>query len=310
MRLTLMAVGLAAFFALPSAWAEGDSSPLRVCMAENNAPFSSKPWKAPSVSGLDVEIAKAIAAQLQRPLEIVPFESELEDESNLSQEVNAMLSSGVWHIASGFPMLQQDLGPPGREVARTAEYPGAKSYKQRPWIKLGTLIPSAPYHAVGMTLAVKAPAFANITLANLGDARIGALAGTVAGAATVLFNNRMWQARVRQLSRDDNALEMIDNGTVDTMLVSLSKLDLWRIDKPNSMVKSTGYVHPMRMNLGFVGLTTNKSLLRVVSDVISKAILDGSMAKWASDTNVSWLPPVQPHVSQGPTMMQLLRTGS
>jgi ABC-type amino acid transport substrate-binding protein len=47
-------------------------------MAENNAPFSSKPWKAPNVSGFDVEIAKAIAAQLQRPLEIVPFESELE----------------------------------------------------------------------------------------------------------------------------------------------------------------------------------------------------------------------------------------
>lgn len=285
-------------------WAASTAAPLRVCMAENNAPFSHKARRGP-VKGLDVAIAGAIAARLGRPLEIVPFESELEDESTLSQEVNAMLSSNVCELASGFAMLQQDLGPPSRVTSRTSEYPGAKSYKQRPWITLGTLIPSQPYHAVAMTLVVKDDALADLTLGNLGEARIGALAGTVAGAATVLFDNGRLTKRVRHLSRDDDAFEMINSGVVETMLVSQSRLDNFARENPGNRMRSTGYLHPLRLNLGFVALATQKPLLTEVSAEIASAISDGRLAKWATNSGVTWLAPKQPYVSQGPMLAQL-----
>jgi ABC-type amino acid transport substrate-binding protein len=279
-------------------------APLRVCMAENNAPFSHQARRAP-MEGFDVAIAQAIAARLQRPLEIVPFESELEDESTLSQEVNALLSSDVCDLASGFAMLQQDLGPATRATARTPEYPGSKPYKQRPWITLGTLIPSAPYHAVAMTLVVKDPGLSNLTLGNLGEARIGALAGTVAGAATVLFDGGRWQNRVHHLSRDDDPFQVINAGEVDTLLVSQSRLDNFKRSHPDTSMRSTGYLHPLRLNLGFVGLATNKPLLTAVSTEIQAAAADGRMAAWAKDTGVTWLAPHEPLVSQGPMLAQL-----
>ena len=84
------------------------AQPLTVCMAEDNPPLSYA--VKGETRGLDVRLAQALAAELQRELRIVPFESKLEGETTLSQEVNALLSSSVCELASGFSLLAGDLG--------------------------------------------------------------------------------------------------------------------------------------------------------------------------------------------------------
>ncbi len=42
------------------------------------------------MQGLDLRVAQAIAAELGRPLKIVPFESKYEGDSSLASEVNAL----------------------------------------------------------------------------------------------------------------------------------------------------------------------------------------------------------------------------
>ena len=298
---TALTTGLSA----PHTWAD-DAPALRVCMAENNAPLSYQ-FKRDPMKGLDVALAQAIADHLRRPLRIVPFESELEDESTLSQEVNAMLSSDVCDVASGFPLLHQDLGKPTKEVSRTPEYPGAKRYRERPWITLGTLINSRPYQASAMTLVVIDPRWAQLSLQDIGDARLGATAGTLSGAATMMFNGGQWRSRVVNLSRDDDPLVAVDSGQVDAVLVSQSRLDNWRRKHADSQVRSTGYLHPMRLNIGLVALDSQQAIIDAASAVISQAQSSGDLARWAAASGVTYLQPEEPHVSFGPNMASLMQ---
>jgi ABC-type amino acid transport substrate-binding protein len=94
------------------------SAPLSVCIAEDNEPLSYVHEGKPK--GFDVRIAQAIADEMGRPLRIVPFETEYERESTLAREVDALLSSQVCELASGFPLLREDF----RRADRLGAHPG------------------------------------------------------------------------------------------------------------------------------------------------------------------------------------------
>ena len=179
-RGSLLVVGVLAF-----ALGHARARPLTVCMAENNAPLSYV--EKGEMRGLDLRIAQAIAAELRRPLKVVAFESKYEAESSLSQEVNALLSSGVCELASGFPLLAGDIGPATRPTARVPDHLGAKRRSQRPWVPLGTLAPSLAYHVAAWALIVRDASRESATLSEPGDARIGVVAGTMTGSIVMLY---------------------------------------------------------------------------------------------------------------------------
>lgn len=278
---------------------------LRVCMAENNAPMSYQVKR--EMRGLDVPVVQAIADHLKRPLKIIPFESELDDESNLSQEVNALLSSDICDLVSGFPLIEQDLGASLKPVSRTPDYPGAKRFRERPWIKLGTLVASDAYQGVVLTLAVADERWAKLTLQDVGQARLGATAGTLSGAATMLFNSGQWRPRVLNLSRDDDPLQALKDGKVDAVLVSQSRLDNWQRQHPTSKVRSTGYQHPLRMHLGLVALQEQSDLLAQANQVIQAARSDGRLQQWAQIQGVTYVAPLAPEVRPSPDVASLSR---
>ena len=126
--------------------------PLTVCVAEDNEPLSYVHEGKPR--GFDVRIAQAIADEMGRPLRIVPFETEYERESTLAREVNALLSSQVCELASGFPLLREDIGVPSGP-ARTPDYPGAKRFRERPFVPLQPLSASRPYQGMALVAVVR-----------------------------------------------------------------------------------------------------------------------------------------------------------
>jgi ABC-type amino acid transport substrate-binding protein len=73
----------AAACALACAAAAADpTAPLKVCMADGNAPLSYRVNGEPR--GLDVALAQAIATEAGRPLKVVFFESEYERDKSLA----------------------------------------------------------------------------------------------------------------------------------------------------------------------------------------------------------------------------------
>lgn len=299
-----LARALAALALGAAATAGAAGPPLAVCVAENNPPLSYLEGK--EVRGLDARIAQAIAAELDRPLALVPFESKYEMESTLAQEVNALLSSGVCELASGFPLLAGDLGPPGRPTQRVPDHPGAPRRPLRPWVPLGELAPTRAYHAVALGLLVRDPARASATLANPGDARIGVTAGTMAGTAVSLYRNGRLRPQLVGLSKTDDALAELDAGRIDATLAPLDRFDAWRLTHPGSPIRRAAYVHPLRINIGFVGRIESGTVLAAANRVIERAIAGGELPRWSEAAGTSWVAPAEPNVGRAIGLPDLL----
>lgn len=281
------------------------AQPLKVCMADDNPPLSYR--AGGSAKGLDVKLAAAIASKLDRPLEVILFESEFEADKNLAHEVNALLSSGVCELASGYPLLATDLGPPSRPTARVPDHPGAKRRSARPWIPLKTLAASRAYQATAMGLIVRDPSLAGITLDAPGDARIGIVVGTVPGTVVAMFRGGRLRAQTVSLGQGQDALEALEAGQVDASLANLGRYDAWRLKHPSSMLRRTPYTHPLRINIGFVGLAESPELLASADSVIDGALRTGQLQEWAAQEGVSWLEPKEPQISGAIGLVDLLR---
>lgn len=303
--MTLRAWTLGAALAASLCAGAAGAQTLTVCMAEDNPPLS---YRAGDESrGLDVRVAGAIAAELQRKLRIVPFESKYEQDSTLSQEVNALLSSGVCDLASGFALLASDLGAPARPTARVPDYPGAKRPPQRPWVPLGTLVASRPYHAMAMALVVRDPARQGATLADPGDARIGVVTGTLAGTAVSLYRNGKLRPQIVSLAQNQNLLEQLEAERFDAALVTLDRLDAWRLAHPASRLRRAAYTHPLRINIGFVALRDSADLVAAADRVIERATASGELQRWSEETGTTWVVPAEPAVAAAIGLADLVR---
>lgn len=297
--------GFALGCSLAAATGVAAAQALTVCMAEDNPPLS---YRAQSQDrGLDVRVAQAVAEELGRPLKVVFFESKYEHESTLSHEVNALLSSGVCDMASGFALIASDLGPPSRPTARVPDYPGAKRPPQRPWVPLGTLVPSRPYHAMAMGLVVRDAARADATLANPGDARIGAVSGTLAGTVVSMYRNGKLRPQVVSLAQNQDALEQLEAGRIDATLVPLDRFDAWRLAHPSSALRRAAYTHPLRINMGFVARSDAPQALAAADKVIERALASGDLKRWSEQSGSTWIEPVEPRVSIAIGLADLLR---
>ena len=282
-----------------------EAQTLSVCMAEDNPPLSYR--AGGEVRGLDLALVRAVADALGRKLEVIPFESKYERESALTHEVNALLSSGVCEMASGFPLMSGDLGAPSRPTARVPDYPGAKRRPLRPWVPLGTLIPSRPYHATAMALVVREPARKAATLAEPGDARIGVVTGTLAGTIVTLYRNGKLRPQIVSLAQNEDLLAQLETGRFDAALVALDRFDAWRLGHPTSIIERAAYTHPLRINIGFVARSEAAALMTAVDKVIGAAAASGELERLSRASGVSWIEPVEPWVSGPIGLSELTR---
>jgi ABC-type amino acid transport substrate-binding protein len=288
---------------LAAAAAAQSPAPIRICMADDNPPLSYRANGA--ARGLDAALARAIAAEASRPPEIVFFESEYDRDRTLAHEVNALLASGVCELATGFALFAADLGAPGRPTARTPDYDGAKPRRQRPFVPLGRLAGTRAYQAMAMGVVTRDPALRVQTLADLQGVRVGAVTGTMAGSALVLYRNGVLQKGLVTLSQREDLLAALDAGRFDATLTPLGRYDAYRLAHPDTRLVRAAFVHPLRINLGVVGLESEPATLAAADRAIERALADDALARWAEEAGASWIRPEPPDVQPGFTINSL-----
>ncbi|HET7524502.1 MAG TPA: transporter substrate-binding domain-containing protein [Burkholderiaceae bacterium] len=280
-------------------------APLAVCVAEDNEPLSYMRDRKPR--GFDVRIAQAIADELGRPLKIVPFETEYERESTLAREVNALLSSNVCELASGFPLLREDIGTVPGTTARTPDYPGAKRFRERPFVPLQPLAASRPYQGMALVAVLRREAARKVErLSDLKGLRIGNVAGTLSSALLVMYRNGMLRSDLVSLpQRGDTVFELMLANKLDAGVVAAGLYDAWKLEHPDGALTLTEYRRPLGINLGFVAAPQGADVLRAASRVIERALDKGDLAAWAQGEGVSWMRPTEPDISRAPALHQL-----
>jgi cytochrome c553 len=271
-----------------------EPTPLRLCAAENNPPLSQKAQR--SARGLDIALGAAVARDMGRPLRVVFFESEYEADKSLAHEVNALLSSEVCELASAFPLFASDLGPPSRPSARTPDYDGAPPRRLRPFVALRPLAASKPYYAMAMGVVTRDPALAVDSLADLQKLKVGAVTGTLAGSALMLYRNGLLQPSIVTLSQRENVFDALLAGRFDATLVSLGVYDGYRLAHPEARLFRAKFLHPLRINLGFVALEEQPSLA-AASRVIARSLASGDLERWAEAAGATWIAPQPPDVN-------------
>ncbi len=298
-------VGIPALLAAVTA-AAASATPLTVCVAADNAPLSHK--VSGKMQGLDQRVAQAAATALGRELVLVPFETEYEKESSLTHEVNALLSSGVCDAISGFPLLVGDLGPATRPTSRTPDYPGAKRKRDRPFVPLGTLVASRAYLAATLGVVLRDGSVPLARLGDLGERRMGVVSGTLAGSMAMTWRFGVLRPKLVSLTQREDGLTELAQPTgsrFEAMFMPLALFDGWKLQHPGTPLVAAAYRRPLGVNLGFVTLDAATDVRAALDGVISQALSDGSLARWASEEGVSWAAPVAPDVSRGPSLAEL-----
>jgi ABC-type amino acid transport substrate-binding protein len=277
---------------------------LTVCVAQDNEPLSYLREGKPR--GLDVRVAQAIADELGRPLRIVPFETEYERESTLAREVNALLSSQVCELASGFPLLREDFGAP-IGAARPPDYPGAKRRRERPFVPLLQMSASRPYQGMALVVASRREAGRPVNrLSDLSGLRIANTAGTLSSALLMMYRNGMLRRDLISLpQRGVSVFELMRTDRIDAAVVPAGLYDAWRLEHPDSSLVLAEYRRPLGINIGFVATAQGADALRAASRVIERALERGDLATWAAAEGVSWMRPTAPDVSRAPSLIEL-----
>ncbi len=283
---------------------------ITVCIAADNPPLSHLVAGQPR--GLDVRIAQAAADSLGRPLKLLPFESEYEKESSLAHEVAALLSAGLCDAVSGIPLLHGDFGPPSRASSRTPDVPGAKRKRERPYITLQAMAPGRAYisAALGVVLPAGAPPLDR--LGELGERKLAVTSGTLGGTVAMGWKFGALRKQLVSLNQRESPLDELAKPAAgaparfDAVMLPLALFDGWRLLHPGATLVAAGWRRPIGINLGFATLASDTTLRPALDAVISRALADGSLARWAADEGVSWSAPVAPDVGRGPSLLELM----
>jgi ABC-type amino acid transport substrate-binding protein len=310
MKTAMRAVRLASFVvaALVTPLASFAQQPLTVCVAENNPPLS---WKSGKNSGgFDVLMAQALADDLKRPLKILWFEPEVDKESSLALEVNALLSAGLCELVSSYMLYAPALGAPISDKARPPDYEGAKRKREREFIKLGKLIASDPYQASALAIVLGPSAKDKriSSLIDLKDLRIGTIAASLGGVILVSYKNGMLYSQVQSLGLRDDVFAELEKGQFDVAFAPLNKFDAYRNSHPQTMLTTSGYVHPFRFNLGFVAREEQRDLINAVNRFLADARKQNRLEALAKEAKLTYVAPVAPDIQPEFSMRTLTQS--
>ena len=287
-----------------AAWAQGtpEKPALSVCMGEDNAPLSVA--RKGQLSGFDVKMAEAVAQELGRPLRLVPFESELEQDANFAIEVNALLSAGVCDLVSGFPLIAGDLGQPSRLKAKPPDYPGAKRARDRSDVALGNVVASQPYQGMALQLVQRLDAPAANGLGELKGQKIGAVAGTLEGTLIATYQGGALTRHMVSMGKLDDRWAALESGMVDAMLMPSTAWDVYRQRAASPLRLRAGPPQSLGINLGWVALAGHTELIDAVNRVAAR---EPQLQAWAQAVGLQRLVPTEPAVVRELSLAALLK---
>ena len=269
---------------------------LRVCLDDNIPPLSSK--RGEEAHGFDLAVAQAVAQHLGRTLAVQWFESKPDNDSNLANEANALLSDGRCQLVAGYPLFADALGEPQAERSKLPDYDGAKPEDRRRWVRLNKLIASRGYRFDALVV-VLGPGMGGREIHNLGDlkdVRLGVEEGTLADAILLSYGGGELINRITHVVPARGLFERMEHGDYDATLVEVHQFDQYRAQHPETKLSSSGHYHSIGFNLGFVGLATEAPLMAQVDAAIQEMLAKNEMPALAEAAGLTYVPPRQPDV--------------
>ncbi len=279
--------------------ADAHSKPLTVCLNKDNEPFSYS--KNGQENGFDLAVARAVARELNRPLEVRWYEKERRRRGAISVKTSVLVNAGVCDLVGGFPLVQSSLERPGGgEETTLPPVDGMSEDSRKKPIKGSQLVASRGYHFAGVT-PILGPQVSG-SVAALDDLLPYKLAHRPASSGDLIamaYKKGLLLKNTAHVDINVEPLEAVEKGDYDATITEQHRFDLYRAEHPQTSLRASGLVVPVGFNLGFVTTEAHAGLLSEVNGAIGKLLQRGEIEKAAQSVKLTFVPPQQPDVRTG-----------
>lgn len=283
------------------------AAPLRVCVPEDSAPYSTV--ERGKAHGLDVALMQAVAKRLDRPLELTWFEGRFDKEGNLSLDARALLAAGACDFVAGIPLYEPHLAPMIADKARTPDYPGAKPLRQRPYQTLVPVKGGAAYRATAMVLVGRSGSAAR-GLEDLQGHSVAVRAGSMASLAVGAWRNCALASSIKGYNLREDVLSAVETGEAEYAFVDVAVWDRYRSQHPATVLVQSGFEHPVKMNIGLLAKASDADVLEHVSAAVAQELAASQVSALSRQEQATWILPVAPVVRPLLTMRDFASPGS
>lgn len=268
---------------------------LRVCLADDSAPYSSTASGTPR--GFDHALFQAVALRLGRRFEPLWFESRYDKEGNLSLDARALLAARLCDFVAGMPLYAPQLAPMIAEKARAPDHFGARPLRQRPWQTLVPVAAGGAYRATALVLVARAADAQQLQrLDALAGRRVAVRAGSMASLALAAWHGGALAATIQGHNLREDVLAAVESGAADAALVDLALWDRHRAARPETALARAPYAHPVQINIGVLARASDAAALAALDAALAAELAAGHAAALAEAEGATGLPPVQPTV--------------
>lgn len=259
-------------------------------------------------TGLDYFLSKAIADELSYKLKVVWFEGEQDERGDPIREALAMLASGLCDVIPSFPLNETSVRPRVGERFFIPHLVG-EPYDRGPveFVNLQPISVSKPYIRIEMGIVlrsgVKEKSIHN--LADLDGYKVGVEQDTLPSILISVHGTKKMLANTLTFNPGPAFLWKMEQGIFEAALVTTTAFDTHRRSYKITKLKMTDYRHPLGLNLAYIGLKSNQSLVDKISDVLSSFLSQGMIEKFAFKNGIHFTPPKKPYVQRRLTLSDL-----
>lgn len=314
----LLALSLA--LAAPVARADdlGTISPdtLTTCLPRNSGVIAG--LRHDGGSGFDYRISQELARRLGLDLEVVWYESELEERSDPIRETYAMLAFGLCDVVPGYPRYAAAVGPQDFDRAalpRWVDMPqevdretGYMKDRNMGFVDVRPVTVSRGYMRSEIGLVYAAKVDEPKGLDDLSGRTLAVQQGTLAGAIAMLQTDPAERALIHTYNPDPGFLWKVEGGGADMAIVDVLSYDSFRKSNTLTKLELADWRHPIGMDIGVAVLKENAPLLGAVDAALADIIADGTAARMAGEEGVTYAPPQSDTLAPPLTRAALVNT--
>ncbi len=303
------------------------TEPLKVCLEANSPPFSVD--RRAEGEGFDLAMTRAVAEALARPLTIVWFRSEQDEESSLRGDVLALLGGRLCDLVGGYLFSLGGMKDPTDrhralpEIAAIADGPGGTRRAvldvpeivkltdgpHRPLVPVEPIDHSRAYRFAPLTV-MTGPSLGPYEISSLDGLqgkRIGVEEGTLADTILMLYRQRKLVPSIRHYVPHGGMISDLVAGNLDAVMMELHRFDVYRRRQKRAELYPTGYLHPVGYNFGFVARAADRPLLQAVNAALERILDSDAPARFAAEAEMTFVPPEDPDMQPPISLGYLLR---
>lgn len=280
---------------------------LTACLAKNGGVMSAR--RAKGGAGMDYEVAAALAAELDVPLEVRWFESEQEEESTPIREIYALLAHEVCDIIPGFALYETSLSAFYKTRAALPRWDDKPDYLGMEFqVDLEPISVTDPYTRMEMGVVYRKADFERdiAEIADMDGLKIGVEQGTLAGVLTLRQGTKAMAVDAVTLNPGPDFLWQMEQGAFDAALVTVGAYDFHKKQNFISTLELDAYRHPLGFNISVAMLGRKKAMRDVFDPAIARMLEDGTLEELAKKSSYTYAKPRRPWVQGHLTMETIL----